>query len=109
VYEQLARKYGSVFCIPAILGYSRLVLFDPKVIQHFYSHEMFLHQQTTLTKQFIENLVGNGVLRAEGDSHKRQRKALTPAFSDAAIRRLTYIFFDSAYKVGACSRDLHPP
>jgi hypothetical protein len=29
----------------------------------------------------------------------RQRKALTPAFSNAAIRRLTSVFFDSAYKV----------
>ena len=29
----------------------------------------------------------------------RQRKALTPAFSNAAIRKLTSVFFDSAYKV----------
>jgi len=31
--------------------------------------------------------------------HKRQRKALTPAFSNAAIRRLTAVFYDSAYKL----------
>ncbi|OSX60761.1 hypothetical protein POSPLADRAFT_1075248 [Postia placenta MAD-698-R-SB12] len=99
VYEQWAEKYGSVFRIPATLGYSRVVLCDPKAIQHFYSHETFLYQQTTLTKQSIESLVGRGVLWAEGESHKRQRKALTPAFSNAAIRRLTYIFFDSAYKI----------
>ncbi len=30
---------------------------------------------------------------------RRQRKALTPAFSNAAIRKLTNVFFDSAYKV----------
>lgn len=135
VYEQWAEKYGSVFRIPATLGYSRVVLCDPKAIQHFYSHETFLYQQTTLTKQSIESLVriltyllvgrGRACCRSggvccgrkgkatRGDIRlisvgdlltalpNRQRKALTPAFSNAAIRRLTYIFFDSAYKVGA--------
>jgi hypothetical protein len=28
-----------------------------------------------------------------------QRKALTPAFSNSAIRQLTSVFYDSAYKV----------
>jgi hypothetical protein len=32
----------------------------------------------------------------------RQRKALTPAFSNAAIRKLTSVFYDSAYKVRIC-------
>ena len=30
----------------------------------------------------------------------RQRKAISPAFSNVAIRRLTSIFYDSVYKVG---------
>jgi len=33
----------------------------------------------------------------------RQRKALTPAFSNAAIRKLTSVFYDSAYKVRVCN------
>jgi hypothetical protein len=32
----------------------------------------------------------------------RQRKALTPAFSNAAIRKLASVFYDSAYKVRIC-------
>ena len=60
--------------------------------------------------------IGRGLMWAEGDSHKRcvtvvfhplclltggfrQRKTLTPAFSNSAIRHLTPIFIDSAYKV----------
>jgi hypothetical protein len=57
------------------------------------------------------------LLWAEGESHRRfvryhgfhpnhlwyayhrQRKALSPAFSNAAIRKLTPIFYDAAYKV----------
>lgn len=58
-----------------------------------------------------------GLLTAHGDNHKRyihnlrrprmgvltefarQRRSLTPAFSVTAIRELTSIFYDSAYKV----------
>lgn len=29
----------------------------------------------------------------------RQRKALSPAFSNAAVRKLTSVFYDSSYKV----------
>ncbi|EPS95222.1 hypothetical protein FOMPIDRAFT_87477 [Fomitopsis schrenkii] len=101
LYEEWAEKYGAVFRIPATLGLSRIALCDPKAIQHFYSRETYGYVQSTMTKRAIESMVGRGVLWAEGDSHKRQRKALSPAFSNAAIRQLTHIFYDSAYKVKA--------
>ena len=64
----------------------------------------------------ILNQFGRGLFWAEGESHRRyvhsiyfgqrecdklvrQRKSLTPAFSIAAIRKLTPIFYDSAHKV----------
>ncbi|PCH41705.1 cytochrome P450 [Wolfiporia cocos MD-104 SS10] len=101
MYEQWSETYGPVYRVPATLGFSRVVLCDPKAILHFYSHETFGYVQTELMKRSIENIVGKGVLWAEGESHKRQRKALTPAFSNAAIRQLTSVFFDSAHKVKA--------
>ncbi|PCH41707.1 cytochrome P450 [Wolfiporia cocos MD-104 SS10] len=99
MYEQWSETYGPVYRVPATLGFSRVVLCDPKATLHFFSRETFGYVQTELTKRFVENIVGKGVLWAEGESHKRQRRALTPAFSNAAIRQLTSVFFDSAYKV----------
>nr|GAT56756.1 predicted protein [Mycena chlorophos] len=46
---------------------------------------------------------GHGLLWAEGNDHKRQRKTLTPAFSNAAIRQLTQVFYDAAHKVPRAS------
>lgn len=57
VYEQWAEKYGPVYRIPATVGYTRIVLCDPKAVQHFYSRETFGYVQTQLTKRSIENLV----------------------------------------------------
>ncbi|KAG1818504.1 cytochrome P450 [Suillus subaureus] len=99
VYEHWAQEYGVVYMIPSVLGQTRIVLADPRAIAHFYARESWTYVQTPLSLALIENLVGRGVLSSQGESHRRQRKALTPAFSNAAIRKLTSVFYDSAYKV----------
>ncbi|KAG2057652.1 cytochrome P450 [Suillus hirtellus] len=100
MYEHWAQEYGVVYMIPSVLGQTRIVLSDPRAIAHFYARESWTYVQTPLSLTLIENLVGRGVLWSQGESHRRwQRKALTPAFSNAAIRKLTSVFYDSAYKV----------
>ncbi|KAJ6535121.1 cytochrome P450 [Mycena capillaripes] len=98
VYEEWANEYGAVFSVPHMLGSRKLVLADPKAITHFFTKETYGYVQTTQSRRFLERLIGRGLIWAEGDSHKRQRRALNPAFSNASIRNLTPIFFDSAYK-----------
>ncbi|KAF8587462.1 cytochrome P450 [Ramaria rubella] len=106
LFEEWAEQYGSVFRIPEALGSSRIILCDPKAIAYFYTTGATSFKRRTLSKLVIERLFGQGLLSAEGDSHKRQRKALTPAFSTQAIRALTVVFFDSAFKVKAAWDDI---
>jgi cytochrome P450 len=107
MYEHWAQEYGAVYMTPSVLGQTKIVLNDPRAIAHFYARESWTYVQTPLSLTVIENLVGRGVLWSQGESHRRQRKALTPAFSNAAIRKLTSVFYDSAYKVkGAWDTDL---
>ncbi|KAJ7499846.1 cytochrome P450 [Mycena latifolia] len=99
VFQEWAAKYGPVFQIPIAFGGRRTILCDPKAVNHFYSMERSVYIKSKMNRAVIANLFGRGLLWAEGESHKRQRKALTPAFSNAAIRRLTSVFYDSAYKL----------
>ncbi|KAF7976119.1 hypothetical protein HWV62_7559 [Athelia sp. TMB] len=99
MFEKWAGEYGSVYRIPTLLGGTQLVLCDPKAIAHYYSKETYGYVLTGFSRMLVETMIGRGLMWAEGDSHKRQRKTLTPAFSNSAIRHLTPIFIDSAYKV----------
>ncbi|KAI0637564.1 cytochrome P450 [Trametes polyzona] len=99
LYEDWAAQYGSVYRVPTALGSTTVILMDPKAVSHFYTHETYTYVQTKLSRVAIENLFGRGLLWAEGESHKRQRKAISPAFSNIAIRRMTSIFYDSVYKL----------
>ncbi|KAK7044771.1 cytochrome P450 [Favolaschia claudopus] len=101
VYEEWASRYGSVFSVPAALGSRRVVITDPKTLAHFAARETYGYIGTPQSKRFQEKIIGKGLFWAEGDSHKRQRRALNPAFTNAAIKNLTSIFFDSAYKAKA--------
>ncbi|EIW76504.1 cytochrome P450 [Coniophora puteana RWD-64-598 SS2] len=99
LFEQWAREYGPAYRVSMPLGADAVVLMDPKALAHFFSKETVTYVATPLGKFFTENLIGKGsLLVASGDVHKRQRKLLTPGFSTAAIRKLTEVFYDSAYK-----------
>ncbi|KAJ6615465.1 cytochrome P450 [Mycena sp. CBHHK59/15] len=99
LYQEWAAQYGPVYQIPTAFRGSRTILCDPKAVNYFYSMERSVYIKSKLSRAVISNLFGRGLLWAEGESHKRQRKALTPAFSNAAIRRLTSVFYDSTYKL----------
>ncbi|KAG2147464.1 cytochrome P450 [Suillus bovinus] len=98
MYERWATEYGVTYMIPSVLGQTRVVLCDPRAIAHFYARETWTYVQTPLSLAILESSIGKGLLWSQGEAHKRQRKALTPAFSNAAIRKLTSVFYDSAYK-----------
>ncbi|KAG1818532.1 cytochrome P450 [Suillus subaureus] len=77
MYECWATEYGVAYMIPSVLGQTRI---------------------TPLSLAFLEISIGRGLLWSEREDHRRQRKSLTPAFSNAAIRKLTSVFYDTAYK-----------
>ncbi|KAJ7688275.1 cytochrome P450 [Mycena rosella] len=105
VYEEWAARYGPRTRSLWPSGPRRLSsqipssFYLPQALAHFYQSERSVYVKTENDRLFIDKIFGRGIVWAEGDVHKRQRKALTPAFSNAAIRRLTSVFYDSTYKL----------
>ncbi|PBK72095.1 cytochrome P450 [Armillaria solidipes] len=101
LYEQWSAEYGSVYTISGFLGQQKLVLCDPKAVAHFYSREADVYVKTPIIRRIIEIMFGKNLVWVEGDLHRRQRKFLLPAFSNAAIRDLTHVFYDSAHRTSS--------
>ncbi|KAF9237033.1 cytochrome P450 [Melanogaster broomeanus] len=99
MYEAWAKEYGPVYEVPSTLGGTRIVLCDPKAMAHFYAKETWTYIQIPAHKAATEALFGRGLISSQGESHRRQRNSLSPALSNIAIRRLSSIFYDSAYKM----------
>ncbi|KAJ7580804.1 cytochrome P450 [Mycena floridula] len=59
------------------------------------------YTQPGADKQALINLIGHGIIMADGDFHRRQRKSLSPSFSNVTIGGITSAFYDAGYKVKA--------
>ncbi|KZT00685.1 cytochrome P450 [Laetiporus sulphureus 93-53] len=99
LYEQWAEKYGPVYNVPAALNISRVILCDPRAVNFVFARGTYGFVKPRVDRVAIELTVGRGIMHADCDEHKRQRKGLIPAFANASIRNLTPVFYDAAYQV----------
>jgi cytochrome P450 len=60
-------------------------------VQHILN-EWTLYIKPEQSRRALVNILGNGLLTAEGETHRRQRKVLAPAFATSYIRDIIPIF-----------------
>ncbi|CAG8736289.1 11016_t:CDS:2, partial [Rhizophagus irregularis] len=80
------KKYGNIVKYYGIFNKPAVFVADPKIIQ-----EITLSKSYDFIKPYSNNkpaiaLLGKGLVFAEGDVHKRQRKMMNPAFSHSNIK-----------------------
>jgi cytochrome P450 len=73
----------------------RLLTTDVRAIAHVLQRAD-IYQKPAHTQRALAQTLGAGLLVAEGDAHRIQRKALNPAFGPSQIRDLTGIMLDKA-------------
>ncbi|PBK66734.1 cytochrome P450, partial [Armillaria solidipes] len=87
------RKYGTIYHIAGCFGQDLLVVSDPKALEHIF-HASHPYPKTSDTDFIFGLILGGtgGLLVAEKEDHRRQRKILNPAFSPANLRNSQVIF-----------------
>ncbi|KAM6495399.1 Cytochrome P450 [Amanita muscaria] len=92
-------EYGHVFKMPTGLGASRIVIADPKAVAHIFANDSVGYLRLASGKKFTRTFFGHSMISADGDDHRRQRRATAPAFTNGALRDTMNVFYDSAYKL----------
>ena len=77
----------------------RVLLASPKAIGEVLVSKNYEFVKPALARKTLGQLLGIGVLLAEGDEHRRQRKNLMPAFSYRHVKELVPTFWKSATKM----------
>ncbi|KZT61467.1 cytochrome P450 [Calocera cornea HHB12733] len=95
VLNEWAERYGGTFKVRLLLGGYRVCTLDPRAITYVLSHTD-IYPKPEYLQHMLSAVVGKGLLIAEGDDHKRQRRIMNPSFSPGQIREVTPIFFDIA-------------
>ncbi|KIL67314.1 hypothetical protein M378DRAFT_300977 [Amanita muscaria Koide BX008] len=99
VLDRWVSEYGYVFKVPTGLGTNRIVITDPKAVAHVYANDSFGYLRSDFQKTFSRIFMGHSMVSADKDDHRRQRRAIAPAFTNGALRDTMGIFYDSAHKL----------
>ncbi|KAL9102077.1 MAG: hypothetical protein Q9163_002726 [Psora crenata] len=90
------KKYGPIIRYFFPLGAERLSIAEDDALTHMCIKNPYNYPKPERAKQWMVRVLGNGVLLAEGNPHKHQRKALSPGFSIQSIKALTPVFWRKA-------------
>ncbi|KZT11803.1 cytochrome P450 [Laetiporus sulphureus 93-53] len=93
VQEAFVKQYGRNVMIRGILPWDqRLFTLDPVTLSHVMKNS-HVYEKPWHSRRLIIGLIGCGMLAAEGQVHKRQRRVATPAFSVQNMRALVPLVF----------------
>ncbi len=92
--ERTAAEYGDVASIEMV-GVGDIVLVsDPDLIETVLRSDEF--RKAAIAKEVLSDLLGEGLLLAEGDRWRRHRRLVQPAFGPEQIRTYTTAMTDRA-------------
>ncbi|GLI76422.1 hypothetical protein PoHVEF18_004695 [Penicillium ochrochloron] len=77
----------------------RVVLTSPKALSELLVTKVYDFEKPQTLRQSLRRIVGDGILLAEGDEHKLQRKNLMPAFAYRHIKDLYPIFWSKSVEM----------
>ncbi|KAK9463618.1 cytochrome P450 [Lipomyces oligophaga] len=83
----------------SVLRMERLLVSNPAAAHGILMTHAYKFVKPKFLNAILERLVGNGLLSAEGDIHKRQRKLLNPAFSFGHIKELVPAFENVVWRL----------
>ncbi|KAF9965356.1 hypothetical protein BGZ70_004998 [Mortierella alpina] len=85
-------QYGGLVCYRGLFNNQRILLADPKAIHHVFVTNSYKYVKAARTRRLLGQVTGYGVLLAEGDAHKKQRKMINPAFGLGHIKEMVRRF-----------------
>ncbi|ETW80421.1 cytochrome P450 monooxygenase 43 [Heterobasidion irregulare TC 32-1] len=92
-HERFVKEYGRNVRIQGIHPWDvRLLPMDPVSVAHVLKNST-VYEKPWQSRRLITGLIGCGLLAAEGQMHKRQRRVVTPAFSIQNMRALVPLVF----------------
>lgn len=91
--------FGSLYKIKAaFLHPDIIVAADHAAVQHIFN-DTNRYVKSPAFRPPIDNLMGKGLVWAEGEDHKRQRRILSPAFTPESVKGMSDDVFESAERL----------
>ncbi|KAJ7741927.1 cytochrome P450 [Mycena maculata] len=99
MYSIWARSFGGIFKIRGALFHPDIIIVtDHAAVQHIFANSD-LYVKSPAFRPPIKNLLGEGLVWAEGEDWRRQRKILGPVFSTESVKEMTSAIYECAERL----------
>ncbi|KAJ7185812.1 cytochrome P450 [Mycena filopes] len=99
MYSIWAHSFGGLFKIKgALLHADIIVATDHAAVHHIFANSD-VYVKSPAFRPPIENLLGRGLVWAEGDDWHRQRKILSPALSPDSVKEMLSVIYECAERL----------
>jgi len=90
--EQTMERYGKVIRLNGFWGNQMLVIADTKAIYNIFLKSRDIFEVSENRTVSVRMMFGPGLFATVGDTHRKQRKLMNPAFSVNHMRRILPVF-----------------
>ena len=90
-----SRAYELPIIASRLYGRDRVLVNDPAAVRRVLVENAAAYEKPTPTRRLTRPIIGEGVLLSEGAEWKRQRRALSPAFTPQHVERIAPHFADA--------------
>ncbi|KAJ7275776.1 cytochrome P450, partial [Mycena rebaudengoi] len=97
-------RFGHIVRLKGILGTDRLLVSDPGALHHIYNSGYNIRKQG-VRAELSRIVTGPGLVWSNNETHRRQRRVISPAFGTAEARSYVPIFTAYANKLCAQWRE----
>ncbi|KAK4057130.1 hypothetical protein OIO90_001625 [Microbotryomycetes sp. JL221] len=98
-HREWSSKYGGVVRYHLFFGKESLLVTDSVALNHILNARAYDYPKPSQVRGELARILGRGVLFAEGEDHKRQRKVMNPAFAPSHLKEMLPTFFEYSYKL----------
>ncbi|KAG9120093.1 hypothetical protein FRC07_004564, partial [Ceratobasidium sp. 392] len=95
LWEEWFEKYGKSMRYWGFFGSKQLLTIDMRAMNYIMSNSKTFFKAER-NRQGLARILGEGLLAADYETHKRQRRIMNPAFGQPQIRALAPIFCEKA-------------
>ncbi|KAF8595823.1 cytochrome P450, partial [Ceratobasidium sp. AG-I] len=105
LFDGWIEKHGRTLRYRGFFGSYQLFTTDARAIRFILSHPTAFPKSEAARRAFA-TLLGDGLVAAAPEAHKRQRRIMNPAFGSPQIRDLVPVFWEKSNQVFCQLRDI---
>ncbi|CAG8661864.1 17084_t:CDS:2, partial [Cetraspora pellucida] len=98
-FSHLVEQYGGIVRYHSLFNKPYILVSDQKLVQQILSTHTYEYPRDVFNKPPIKDVLGEGLLFAEGNVHKRQRRMMSPSFAHVNIKEMLPTIIQAGYKL----------